>query len=266
MIYTIEYLKYNTPIMFDIKKLKEDPNVNIYSRRPEIDSILKGFLNLKKSLIVTPVPFNNETKFGRAAGMAGQTSYSSSIIKIAEDYITIDSLMPQNGNLSLLESSYLKLNFKFKNNEHFFVSKLYDFRKNNDYFKFNIYKPLEILSLEKRKYFRIEPSLKEPVGLSFFLNNKYFNANIYDIGGEGISFLLDFPIEKHTVLEGVKIEFPGNIQAITVRMEIRAATRLDNLKYKTGAQLINLGHKEQDIMFKYIFKRQREIVAAMKGI
>lgn len=259
MIYTIEYLKYNTPIMFDIKKLKEDPNVNIYSRRSEIDSILKGFLGLKKSLIVSPVQFNNETKF------EGST-YSSSIIKVAQDYITIDSLVPQNGNLSLLESSYLKLSFKFKNSDHFFLSKLYGFSRNNDYFTFNIYKPIEILSLEKRKYFRIEPSLKEPVRLSFFLNNKYFNANIYDIAGEGISFLLDFPIEKHTVLEGVKIEFPGNIQAITVRMEIRAVTRLDNLKYKTGAQLINLKPKEQDIIFRYIFKRQREIVGAMRDV
>ncbi len=252
--------------MFDIKKLKEDPNANIYSKKSDIDIILKEFFSLKKSLIVIPVPFNNETKRQESVTHFNASSYSSSIVKIAQDYITIDSLMPQNGNLNLLESSYIKLNFKFKNNDHFFLSKLYNFRKNNDHFIFDIYKPIEIISIEKRKYFRIEPSLKEPVRLSFFLNNRYFNANIYDIAGEGISFLLDFPIEKHTVLERVKIEFPGrNMQTITVRMEIRSVTRLHDFKYKIGAQLINLRPNEQDIMFKYIFKRQREIVATMKG-
>jgi hypothetical protein len=85
------------------------------------------------------------------------------------------------------------------------------------------------------------------------------------LSGEGLSFLLDFPVEKHTVLEGVKIQFPGGLPEITVRMEIRSIARLDNLKYKVGAQAINLKPAEQDVLFKYIFRRQREIVGAMKG-
>lgn len=238
--------------MFDIKKLKEDPTVNLYSKKSEIDAVLRGFHIQKKSLILYPVPFNNE--------------YATNIIKLTENYITIDSLMPKKGNLEIIESSYLKLSFKFHDNEHFFLSKLEDFKKNNDFFTFDIYKPVEILSLEKRKFFRIEPSLNEPVRLSFFLNNKYFSANVFDIAGEGISFLLNFPIEKHTVIEGVKMEFPADIPPINIRMEIRSSVQMNNLKYKIGAQMINLKSKEQDIMFRYIFKRQREIVAAMKGM
>jgi len=68
------------------------------------------------------------------------------------------------------------------------------------------------------------------------------------------------------VITGVKLEFPGNLPVITVKIEIRSLARLDNLKYKIGAQIINLKPKEQDIMFRYIFKRQREIVAAMRGL
>ena len=48
-------------------------------------------------------------------------------------------------------------------------------------------------------------------------------------------------------------------------MEIRSIARLDNLKYKVGAQAINLKPAEQDVLFKYILRRQREIVGAMKG-
>lgn len=238
--------------MFDIKKLKENPDINVYSKKQEINAILKGFANQKKPVILYPVPFNDE--------------YTTNILKVKDESITIDSMVPRSGNLKLIESSYIKVTFKFNNNEHFFLSKLYNYEKDKDYFVFDIYKPIEILSLEKRKFFRIEPSLSEPVKLSFFLNNKYFDTKLFDLSGEGFSFLLDFPVEKHTVLEGVKIKFPWGLPEITVRMEIRSVARLDNLKYKIGAQAINLKPAEQDVLFKYIFRRQREIVAAMKAL
>jgi|GEM_PF-4332880 len=238
--------------MFDIKKLKENPDINIYSKKQEINTILKGFASQKKPVILYPVPFNDE--------------YTTNILKVKDETITIDSMVPKSGNLKLIESSYIKVTFKFNNNEHFFLSKLYNYEKDKDYFVFDIYKPIEILSLEKRKFFRIEPSLSEPVKLSFFLNNKYFDTKLFDLSGEGFSFLLDFPVEKHTVLEGVKIKFPWGLPEITVRMEIRSVARLDNLKYKIGAQAINLKPAEQDVLFKYIFRRQREIVAAMKAL
>jgi c-di-GMP-binding flagellar brake protein YcgR len=238
--------------MFDIKKLKENPDINIYSRKQEINAILRGFANQKKPVIIYPVPFNDE--------------YTTNILKVKDDFITIDSMVPKSGNLKLIESSYIKVTFKFSNNEHFFLSKLYNYEKDNEYFVFDVYKPIEILSLEKRKFFRIEPSLSEPVKISFFLDNKYFDTRLFDLSGEGSSFLLDFPLEKHTVLEGVKIQFPGGLPEITVRLEIRSVAKLDNLKYKVGAQAINLKPVQQDVLFKYIFRRQREIVAAEKGI
>ena len=237
--------------MFDIKKLKENPDINVYSKKQEINAILKGFANQKKPVILYPVPFNDE--------------YTTNILKVKDESMAIDSLVPKSGNLKLIESSYIKVTFKFNDNEHFFLSKLYNYEKDNEYFVFDIYKPIEILSLEKRKFFRIEPSLNEPVKLSFFLNNKYFDTRLFDMSGEGFSFLLDFPVEKHTVLENVKIKFPGGLPEVTVRLEIRSIARLDNLKYKVGARAINLKPAEQDILFKYIFRRQREIVAAMKG-
>jgi c-di-GMP-binding flagellar brake protein YcgR len=237
--------------MFDIKKLKEDPDINIYSKKQEIHSIIKGFANQKRPLILYPVPFNDE--------------YTTNILKVKDDSIMIDSMIPKSGNLKLLESSYVKVTFKFNDNEHYFLSKLYNYQKEGDYFVFDIYKPIEILSLEKRKFFRIEPSLSEPVNISFFFNNKYTSTKIFDISGEGFSFLLDFPLEKYTVLENVSLKFPFGPNEIKIRLEIKSSIRLDNLKYKIGGQAINIKPLEQDIVFRYIFKRQREIVAAMKG-
>ena len=237
--------------MFDIKKLKENPDINIYSKKQEIHSILKGFANQKKPVIIYPVPFNDE--------------YTTNILKVKDDTITVDSLIPKSGNLKMVESSYLKIAFKFSNNDHFFLSKLYNYEKDGDYFVFDIYKPIEILSLEKRKFFRVEPSISEPVIVSFFYNNKYVETRLYDLSGEGFSFLLDFPLEKHTVLENVKIKFPLGLPEVVLRLEIMSNVRLDNLKYKTGAKAINIKPAQQDILFNYIFKRQREIVAAIKG-
>ncbi len=237
--------------MFDIKKLKEDPDINIYSKKQEIHAILKGFANQKKPIVIYPVPFNEE--------------YSTNILKVKDDSITIDSMLPKTGNLRLLDSTYLKASFKFNDNEHFFLSKLYSYEKDEGYFVFDIYKPIEILSLEKRKFFRIEPSVNEPVKLTFFFKNKFFDARVFDLSGEGLSFLLDFPVEKYTVLEGVTVKFPGGLPEITLRLEVRSVTRLDNLKYKLGVKAINIKSKEQDILFRYIFKRQRELVAASKG-
>ena len=237
--------------MFDIKKLKENPDINIYSKKQEIHSILKGFANQKKPVVIYPVPFNDE--------------YTTNILKVKDDTITIDSLIPKSGNLKMVESSYLKIAFKFSNNDHFFLSKLYNYEKDGDYFVFDIYKPIEILSLEKRKFFRIEPSINEPVNVSFFYNNKYLETRLYDLSGEGFSFLLDFPLEKYTVLENVKIKFPFGLPEVTLRLEIMSNVKLDNLKYKTGAKAINIKPAQQDILFNYIFKRQREIVAVMRG-
>ena len=71
--------------MFDIKKLKENPDINIYSKKQEIHSILKGFANQKKPVIIYPVPFNDE--------------YTTNILKVKDDTITVDSLIPKSGNL-----------------------------------------------------------------------------------------------------------------------------------------------------------------------
>ena len=237
--------------MFDIKKLKENPDINIYTKKQEIHTILKGFLNQKKPMLLYPVPFNDE--------------YQTNIVRIKEDSLTIDSLLPKSGNIKLLESSYIKATFKFNSNEHYFLSKLHNYEKEKDYFVFDIYKPIEILSLEKRKFFRIGPSVNEPVRISFFVDGKYLETILFDLSGEGFSFLIDYPVEKHTVLEGVRIKFPAELPEITLRLEVRSAVRLDNLKYKVGAAAINIKPKEQDILFRYIFKRQREIVAASKS-
>lgn len=235
--------------MFDIKKLKENPNVNIFSRKTEILNVLKGFANQKRSLIAIPMPFNNE--------------YSTNIIGVSNDIIRLDSLMPKDGNLKFIESYYVKINFKFNNNEHYFISKLFDYkqRKDKDYTAFDIYMPAEILSLEKRKFFRVEPSLDSPVRIMFFYNGTYFNTKVYDISGEGLSFLLDFPLEKLSVIEAVRVEFPYGTPSISVRLEVRNAERTDTLKYKIGCLIINIKNRDQDKIFKYMFKRQREIVS-----
>ncbi|MFW0883580.1 flagellar brake protein [Candidatus Acidulodesulfobacterium sp. H_13] len=237
--------------MFEIKKLKENPDIKIYSRKHEIHAILKNFANQKKPIVIIPIPFSEE--------------YFTNIIEVNNDYIIIDSIIPKVGNIKLAESSYLKAVFKFNNNEHYFISKLYDYKKYKEYFVFYIYKPIEILSLEKRKFFRIEPSVNRPVRLSFLSDDRYYDTKMFDLSGEGFSFLLKFPLEKHTILEEVKIKFPDELPDIMIRAEIRSTIKLNNLKYKIGAQAINLKPKAQDIMFRYIFKRQREIVAFMKG-
>lgn len=236
--------------MFDIKKLKENPDINIYTRKQEIHAILKGFSNQKKPMLVYPVPFNDE--------------YQTNIVNLKEDSIIIDSLLPKSGNIKLLESSYIKATFKFNNNDQYFLSKLHNYEREKDYFVFEIYKPIEILSLEKRKFFRIEPSVVEPVKISFFVDGTYLETNLFDLSGEGVSFTIDYPIEKHTVLENVVIKFPGGLPEIKLRLEVRSVAKLDNLKYKVGAATINMKPKEQDILFRYIFKRQRDIVAATK--
>lgn len=238
--------------MFDIKKLKENPDININSKKQDIHAILKGFANLRKPIVIYPIPSQNE--------------FSTNILNVKDDYITVDSMVPKEGNMRLLESTYIKAVFKFNANDHFFLSKLYNYQKDGDYFVFSIYKPIEILSLEIRKFFRVEPSLNEPVKISFLLNNKFYDTTIFDLAGDGFSFLLDFPAEKYTVLEAVNIKFPGGLPDINLRLEIRSITRLDNLKYKIGTQAINIKHSEQDTIFKYIFKRQRELVAVMKGM
>ncbi len=243
--------------MFDLKKIKENPNVDIISRSKEIVNILKNFAQTKKNLIIYPFVLDLQTS-------ADNIDYSTDIIEVNDDIIMIDSLMPEDGNLKMLSSTYLKANFNFNDKDHYFLSKLYNFAEDNDYFNFNIYTPLEIYSIEKRKFFRIEPSMSEPVKISFFWINRYHNFTVYDISGEGFSFLSYFYFEKHTVIENMKLEFP-DLPSITVRAEIKASVKKDT-KYKIGVQIINLKPKEQDIMFKYIFKRQREIVAKDKGL
>jgi c-di-GMP-binding flagellar brake protein YcgR len=243
--------------MFDLKKIKDNPNVSIFSRKKEILTILKNFAKTKRNFVIYP-------HSPELTGSQANNDYSSEIINIDEDIITIDSLMPRNGNLKMLSSTYLKINFNFNNKDHYFLSKLYNFAEENDYFNFNIYTPLEIYSIEKRRFFRIEPAISEPIKISFFWINRILSFNVYDISGEGLSFLSDFSFEKYTVIENMKLEFP-KLPSITVRAEIKICIPM-NSKYKIGLQIINIKPAQQDIMFKYIFKRQRELVAREKGL
>jgi c-di-GMP-binding flagellar brake protein YcgR len=243
--------------MFDLKKIKENPNVSIFSRKKEILTILKNFAKTKKNFIIYPYSPD-------LTGSQANNDYSSEIISVDEDIITIDSLMPKDGNLKMLSSTYLKVSFHFNDKDHYFLSKLYNFAEENNYFNFNIYTPLEIYSIEKRKFFRIEPAISEPIKITFFWINKVLSFNVFDISGEGFSFLSDFSFEKYTVMENMKLEFP-KLPPITVRAEIKVSIPM-NSKYKIGVQIINIKPAQQDIMFKYIFKRQRELVAKDRGL
>jgi c-di-GMP-binding flagellar brake protein YcgR len=140
--------------MFDLIKLKEDKNIKIYNKPIEINLLLNKFLNTKLPIIIYPVPDCNE--------------YTTNILSIFDNYIIIDSLIT--GNLNLIKSDYIKFMFKFNNNQYFFISKLYNYKENDKYFNLYIYKPLEILYIENRKYFRVDTRMNNPK-ISFNFNS-----------------------------------------------------------------------------------------------
>ncbi|MHB8232902.1 MAG: PilZ domain-containing protein, partial [bacterium] len=193
--------------MFDTRKLKQDPNVTVHTDKKKICGILREFLTDNSPVILNPIP--------------GSLEFTTNVISANDTCIRIDSLFPPNGDAVLIKSAYIRAQFKLHGSDHYFITKLNKHWKDGKYYVFDLYTPIELLSLDKRKFFRVRPSLHKPVNIYCIIDDKYHSLNAVDVSEAGFSVLSSVKMDKFTILENVNIKIPENIHNLVVKGEVR---------------------------------------------
>jgi len=188
-----------------------------------IDRILNNILTEKTELGITVFPHNQ--------------FFKSYLIEIKPKYLVIDSLMPFYGNKVLPKTEYIKISTESGNKVYYkyFLSKYKDEIISGKEINFSIYKPDEIVIVEKRSVLRVRVSTNKYNAALIFgsYGNSDFFYPVYDLSWNGISFNADKTMEPGLILKNVTVKFLDK----TVHMDLKiihSTHNVNDAKFRIG--------------------------------
>ena len=177
----------------------------------------------------------------------------------------IDTLIPKNGMHLLQEGYTLRMDFHLDDVSHYFVSDyLGTERRGLPAIKLSY--PNVLYRYQKRRTFRVEPSLDEPVSVT--IEEPSFTLNAEDISATGLRFRLptkDHGLEEGDKLNNLSIRLPTKPRPTTITCDAvvrNLISRFPEGRARTfvycGAEFNNIDSKDRETIFYYCFQRQRE--------
>ncbi len=210
-------------------------------------------------------------------------SFLSGLIDVGGGYILIDALFPEEGNEMIKESEFISIDFQIreKGKKTFFIPYTFD----SKFVKQEIFKGFSAIRIEiptliqrnqKRSYYRMEPSLKNPLFISFNVQGKEVVEKIANISGGGVGFYTN--LSKEVLWKGLKIDnaaftLPGYGEIIC-SVIIHSFMQNDNpvliggkpyFNY-CGAEFADIDNATRNKIIAYIIKQEREELRRMHRV
>ncbi len=179
-------------------------------------------------------------------------------------WIMIDRLVPEKGNEYIGKSKSLRVTFRDNGVIHSFDSR-YLGSVSGGKGGIKIAFPVRIEAAHRREFFRVEPSLKNPVTIHVIVDDDpplEFETAMRDISEGGLSFrvgeetFLSLKPGRH--LKEIRFSLPvrGTIRTKGI---IRAAYTEENEKiYTCGVEFLELTDSQMNKIYQYVVDRQRE--------
>jgi len=202
--------------------------------------------------------------------------YHSMFIDVDRDgLLYIDTIFSRNTKPKRLVpgqsvvKAYFDLNFIRQSFETLFLG-MVDYQ---GYETMKLKMPSNIHVEQRREYFRVEPTMNDPVHMYFeddisSERGKSKNkSSVLDISAGGASFFTRRSVEAAIVMP-ISIELPGSEDFIETNYEIIGADELksrkrfatgETIKYKVRGRFVEISEKYIQMISRYVTKRQREI-------
>lgn len=114
--------------------------------------------------------------------------------------------------------------------------------------------PVDIVSEQRRNYFRIAPSKENPVRI---LLTQIGTEDISDISGGGLAFFSDKKIlEEGNTIKNCRITLPNSKKIVVSCIVTNVLSKGKNIKY--GLKFIDINSTDQETIVNYVNERQRE--------
>ena len=210
-----------------------------------IDRIISNILASKIELGITVFPYNQ--------------FFKSYLIEIKPKYLVIDSLMPFYGNKILPKTEYIKINAGSGNHEtdKYFLSKYKDEIISGEENNFLIYKPDEIVIVEKRNVLRVSTNKYNEAFIFGSYKNSDFFYPVYDLSWNSISFNAEITMEPGTILKNVMVKFLD--KDVHMDLKIIHSTHIDsNGKFRAGCRIDRISDKDRDSLINFILGIERQ--------
>ncbi|MDA8401834.1 MAG: hypothetical protein M0Z86_02845 [Deltaproteobacteria bacterium] len=210
-----------------------------------IDQIINNILVSKIELGITVFPYNQ--------------FFKSYLIEIKPKYLVIDSLMPFYGNKILPKTEYLKINAESGNHgtDKHFLSKYKDEIISGEENNFLIYKPDEIVIVEKRSILRVSTNKFNAAYIYSSYGNNDFFYPVYDLSWNSISFNAVKTMEKGLILKNVTVKFLD--KAVNMDLKIIHSTYNSNDGgFRIGCSIDKISDKDRDMIINFILGIERQ--------
>ncbi len=208
-----------------------------------IDQIINNIYESNIELGITIFPYNQ--------------FFKTYLIEIRSKYLVIDSLMPFYGNKIIPKTEYLKINADSKNHatDKYFFSKYKDEIITAEESNFIIYKPSEIIIVEKRSVLRVSTN---KFNEAFILGSYYYNDffyPVYDLSWNSISFTADKTMEAGLILKNTIVKFSG--KSVNMDLKIIHSTYKDG-QFRIGCRIDKISDKDRDMIINFILNIERQ--------
>ena len=167
--------------------------------------------------------------------------------------------MPFYGNKILPKTAYLKINAESGNHgtDKHFLSKYKDEIISGEESNFLIYKPDEIVIVEKRSILRVSTNKFNAAYIySSYENNDFFYP-VYDLSWNGISFNAAKKMDTGLILKNATVKFLD--KAVNMDLKIIHSTYNSNDgEFRIGCSIDKISDKDRDMIIHFILGIERQ--------
>ncbi len=197
-------------------------------------------------------------------------SFNSLLLHAGNDFLIIDELFPYEGNEIISETKFLSLEFTIKKNARIPFRCTASFLQKENFSGYPAIKitfPDSLKRDQKRGFHRVEPSVNEPVYITFKIDGKTVEEKVSNISGGGVGFFTN--LEKNKLrpsreIENAVITLPDSVEikCLSVVHSVHHAEYpvLINNKpyhYYCGTEFGHLDSKTRDKIVRYVIEKER---------
>ncbi|GMT42876.1 MAG: hypothetical protein IEMM0002_1287 [bacterium] len=180
----------------------------------------------------------------------------------AEKEIIIDGLIPVHGNVNIEDSSKITVSYLFGDIAYVFTSGYLETIEDR-FTSFRISMPDTIRRFQRRKAFRVVPSVATPISVQLGSGD---DEEVANISTGGMCFYTWRPIEDLEVgrnLYDITFNLPSEKHDLKIKAVVRAYTKnqvptLRGVRSKCSVEFVGLNHELADVIRSYVMDRHQE--------
>lgn len=199
------------------------------------------------------------------------SSFNSALLKAEQSYLLIDALFPSEGNDLITDANFITIAFAVKEAEnipYIFRATFLSPEVYQGYPALRITFPQSIKRDQRRNYHRVEPSVHEPLYVTFIIDGSSSTNKVANISGGGVAFYTN--IGKSILWTGKRIDLASiilphytisNCMAIVYTMSRTTYPVLIDGKphhYLCGAEFVDMDNVTRDKIIRYVIEKERD--------